>query len=87
MTGSLRSVSSSKRRSFLRAMTEAEAQVDCSEAYADLSGERIKLQIFAMRSMASGAAFYCTSLHATQAGAFSTGVDSCARVRVRGAIC
>lgn len=43
-----------------------EAQVDWYEAYADLSGERTKLQVFAMRSMASGAAFHCTFLHATQ---------------------
>jgi transposase len=44
----------------------AEAQVDWYEAYADLSGERTKLQVFAMRSMASGAAFHCAFLHATQ---------------------
>jgi transposase len=43
-----------------------EAQVDWYEAYADLNGERTKLQVFAMRSMASGAAFHCTFLHATQ---------------------
>jgi transposase len=43
-----------------------EAQVDWYEAYADVSGERTKLQVFAMRSMASGAAFHCTFLHATQ---------------------
>jgi transposase len=36
-----------------------EAQVDWYEVYADLAGERIKLQVFAMRSMASGAAFRC----------------------------
>jgi hypothetical protein len=33
-----------------------EAQVDWYEAYADLDGERIKLQVSSMRSMASGAA-------------------------------
>jgi transposase len=44
----------------------AEAQVDWYEAYADLTGERMKLQVFAMRSMASGAAFHCAYLHATQ---------------------
>ena len=44
----------------------AEAQVDWSEAYADLAGERTKLQVFSMRSMASGAAFHCAFLHATQ---------------------
>ncbi len=43
-----------------------EAQVDWYEAHADLSGERTKLQIFSMRSMASGAAFHCAFLHATQ---------------------
>jgi transposase len=44
----------------------SEAQIDWYEAYADLSGERVKLQVFAMRSMASGAAFHCAYLHATQ---------------------
>src|SRR5205823_12625371 len=34
--------------------------------YADIAGERIKLQAFAMRSMASGAAFHYAYLHATQ---------------------
>ena len=43
-----------------------EAQIDWYEAYADLGGERVKLQVFAMRSMASGAAFHCAYLHATQ---------------------
>jgi transposase len=43
-----------------------EGQIDWYEAYADLDGERIKLQVFAMRSMASGAAFHCAYLHATQ---------------------
>lgn len=43
-----------------------EAQIDWYEAYADLSGERVKLQVFAMRSMASGAAFHYAYLHATQ---------------------
>lgn len=43
-----------------------EAQVDWYEAYADLSGERTKLQVFSMRSMASGAAFHCAFMHATQ---------------------
>jgi transposase len=43
-----------------------EAQIDWYEAYADLAGERIKLQVFAMRSMASGATFHCAYLHATQ---------------------
>jgi len=44
----------------------SEAQVDWYEAYADVVGERTKLQVFAMRSMASGAAFHCAYLHATQ---------------------
>jgi len=44
----------------------SEAQVDWYESYADLAGERTKLQVFAMRSMASGAAFHCAYLHATQ---------------------
>src|ERR1700733_2100184 len=43
-----------------------EAQVDWYEAFADLSSERTKLQVFSMRSMASGAAFHCAFLHATQ---------------------
>jgi hypothetical protein len=44
----------------------AEAQIDWYEAYADLAGERTKLQVFAMRSMASGASFHGAYLHATQ---------------------
>ncbi len=43
-----------------------EAQVDWYEASADLAGERTKLQVFSMRSMASGAAFHCAYTHATQ---------------------
>jgi transposase len=43
-----------------------EAQVDWYQAVADLSGERTTLQVFSMRSMASGAAFHCAFLHATQ---------------------
>ena len=43
-----------------------EAQVDWYEAWADLSGERTRMQVFAMRSMASGAAFHRAYLHATQ---------------------
>ncbi len=34
-----------------------EAQVDWYEAWAVLSGERVKLQVFEMRSMASGVAY------------------------------
>ena len=44
----------------------AEAQIDWYEAYADLAGERTKLQVFAMRSMASGASFHRAYPHATQ---------------------
>jgi transposase len=43
-----------------------EAQVDWFEAVAKLDGEPVKLQIFAMRSMASGDAFHCAYTHATQ---------------------
>ena len=43
-----------------------EAQVDWYDAYAELSGVLTKLQAFSMRSMASGAAFHCAFLHATQ---------------------
>jgi len=44
----------------------AEAQVDWYEAYADIDGERVKLQVFSMRSMASGAAFHRAYPCATQ---------------------
>ena len=43
-----------------------EAQVDWYEADADLGGERLTLQVFCMRSMASGAAFHRAYPHATQ---------------------
>jgi transposase len=43
-----------------------EAQVDWFEAYANFSGDRQKVYVFCMRSMASGAAFHCGYLHATQ---------------------
>lgn len=43
-----------------------EAQVDWFEAVAKLGGEAAKLQIFAMRSMASGDAFHRAYTHATQ---------------------
>ena len=66
----------SKERSWARVTHETfvpqsydwgvEAQVDWYDAYADLSGQRRKLQVFSMRSMASGAAFHCAFLHATQ---------------------
>jgi len=44
----------------------SEGQVDWYEAYADLGGERTKLQGFSMRSMASGGAFHCAFERATQ---------------------
>ena len=44
----------------------SEAQVDWYEAVADLSGERQTLQVFSMRSMASGAAFHRAYVRATQ---------------------
>ena len=43
-----------------------EAQCDWYEAYAILGGERIKLQVFEMRSMASGGAYHRAYTHATQ---------------------
>ena len=43
-----------------------EAQVDWYEAWVDLGDERTKVQVFVMRSMASGAAFHRAYLHATQ---------------------
>lgn len=43
-----------------------EAQVDWYEAWADLAGERVKLQVFSMRSMASGGAFHRAYFRATQ---------------------
>ena len=43
-----------------------EAQVDWYEAWADLAGERTKLQVFSMRSMASGGAFHRAYPRATQ---------------------
>ena len=44
----------------------SEAQVDWYEAVADLGGDRVKLQVFCMRSMASGAAFHRAYPRATQ---------------------
>ncbi len=43
-----------------------EGQVDWYEAWAELSGERVLLQAFSMRSMASGAAFHRAYQRATQ---------------------
>jgi len=44
----------------------SEAQVDWYEGVADLGGERVKLQAFSLRSMASGGAFHRAYRHATQ---------------------
>ncbi len=43
-----------------------EAQVDWYDGWAVLGGERIKLQVFEMRSMASGGAYHRAYTHATQ---------------------
>ena len=43
-----------------------EGQVDWYEAWAELSGEQVKLQVFSLRSMASGAAFHRAYHRATQ---------------------
>jgi transposase len=44
----------------------SEGQVDWYEAYADLDGERRKVQVFSMRSMAGGGAFHRCYSRATQ---------------------
>jgi transposase len=44
----------------------SEAQVDWYEAWAELAGERMKVQVFSMRSMASGGAFHRAYFRATQ---------------------
>jgi transposase len=44
----------------------SEAQVDWYEAYAELGGDRVKLQVFCLRSMASGGAFHRAYPRATQ---------------------
>jgi transposase len=43
-----------------------EAQVDWYEAMADFAGERQKVYVFALRSMATGGAFHVAYYHATQ---------------------
>ncbi len=43
-----------------------EGQADWYEAYADLNGQRVKLQVFCLRSMYSGAAFHRAYLRASQ---------------------
>lgn len=57
-----------KRETFVPQSYELgqEAQVDWYEAWVDFEGERTKVQIFAMRSMASGAAFHRAYRSATQ---------------------
>ena len=50
-----------------------EAQVDWYEAYADLDGERVKLQVFTLRSMASGAAYQQAFLEAHELAFHSFG--------------
>jgi transposase len=47
-----------------------EGQVDWYEAWAELSGEPMPLQVFSMRSMASGAAFHRAYHRATQQAFF-----------------
>ena len=47
-----------------------EAQVDWYEAYVLLDGEQVKVQVFNMRSMRTGAAFHRAYLHATQQAFF-----------------
>ncbi|MBI4480379.1 MAG: IS21 family transposase [Acidobacteria bacterium] len=43
-----------------------EAQVDWYEAFIEVQGERCKVYVFSMRSMASGGAFHRAYFHATQ---------------------
>jgi hypothetical protein len=43
-----------------------EAQVDWYQAWVDIDDERTRVRVFAMRSIASGAAFHRAYLHATQ---------------------
>ena len=43
-----------------------EAQVDWYEGFADIAGERIQVQVFALRSMKSGGAFHRAYFRATQ---------------------
>lgn len=47
-----------------------EAQVDWYEAFADFDDARVKVQVFALRSMKSGAAFHRAYRHATQQAFF-----------------
>ena len=43
-----------------------EAQVDWYEAWAEIDGDRQKVYVFCLRSMASGAGFHCAYPHASQ---------------------
>lgn len=52
--------------SFREAYPTAAAHPIWYEAWADLDGERRKVNVFAMRSMASGAAFHYAFERATQ---------------------
>jgi transposase-like protein len=61
----------------------SEAQVDWYEAYADLGDERVKLQVFALRSMARGAAFHGAYRHAIRQS-HSSGEADPARLASRG---
>ena len=47
-----------------------EAQVDWYEGFVDLDGQRLKVQVFSMRSMASGGAFHVAYPRATQQAFF-----------------
>lgn len=47
-----------------------QAQVDWYEAYVDMAGERVKIQVFSMRSMASGGAYHRAYPRATQQAFF-----------------
>ena len=47
-----------------------EGQADWYEAWAELSGEQVKLQVFSLRSMVSGAAFHRAYRRATQQAFF-----------------
>jgi Mu transposase, C-terminal domain len=47
-----------------------EGQVDWYEAWAEMGGEQVKLQVFSLRSMASGAAFHRAYQRATQQAFF-----------------
>ena len=54
------------KRSSRRATLGHEGQVDWYEAWAELGGEKQKLYIFCMRSMASGGSFHRAYPHASQ---------------------